>query len=60
MVFAIEDSPVTMLGAFDGVAAWADGQPKVKAAFKHGGGVAWGDFGPCLFCSVAASSVPAI
>ena len=53
MVFAIEDSPVTMLGAFDGVAAWADGQPKVQAAFKHGGGVAWGDFGPCLFCSVA-------
>jgi SAM-dependent methyltransferase len=53
MVFAIEDSPVTMLGAFDGVAAWADDQPKVQAAFKHGGGVAWGDFGPCLFCSVA-------
>ena len=53
MVFAIEDSPVTMLGAFDGVAAWADGQPKVQAAFKSGHGVAWGDFGPCLFCSVA-------
>ena len=53
MVFAIEDSPVTMLGAFDGVAGWADGQPNVQVAFKHGGGVAWGDFGPCLFCSVA-------
>lgn len=53
MLFAIEDSPVTMLGAFDAVAAWPDGQPKVQAAFKNGGGVAWGDFGPCLFCSVA-------
>lgn len=39
MLFAIEDSPVTMLGAFDGVAAWAEGQPKVQAAFRHGGGV---------------------
>jgi hypothetical protein len=53
MLFAIEDSPVTMLGAFDAVAAWADGQPKVQAAFKHGGGVAWGDMAPCLFCAVA-------
>ena len=53
MLFAIEDSPMTMLGAFDGVAAWAEGQPKVQAAFRNGGGVAWGDFGTCLFCAVA-------
>ncbi len=53
MLFADEDSPVTMLGAFDSVAAWSEGQPKVQAAFRDGGGVAWGDFGPCLFCSVA-------
>jgi SAM-dependent methyltransferase len=53
MVFAIEDSPVTMLGAFDSVAAWGDSQPKVQAAFKAGGGVAWGDHATCLFCSVA-------
>ena len=53
MLFAIEDSPVTMLGAFDGVAAWAEGQPKVQAAFRHGGGVKWGDMAPCLFCAVA-------
>jgi len=53
MFFAIEDSPMTMLGAFDGVAAWAEGQPKVQAAFRNGGGVAWGDFGTCLFCAVA-------
>jgi hypothetical protein len=53
MLFAIEDSPVTMLGAFDGVAAWTEGQPKVQAAFRHSGGVAWGDMAPCLFCAVA-------
>ncbi len=53
MLFAIEDSPVTMLGAFDGVAAWTEGQPKVQAAFKNGGGVAWGNMAPCLFCAVA-------
>ena len=53
MLFAVEDSPVTMLGAFDSVAAWAEGKSKVEAAFRHGGGVAWGDFGSCLFCAVA-------
>src|ERR1700704_1056307 len=50
MVFAIEDSPVAgMMGAFDGIVAWAEQQPKVQAAFQAGGGVAWGDHGPCLF-----------
>jgi SAM-dependent methyltransferase len=53
MLFADEYSPATMLGAFDSVAAWADGRTKVQAAFRKGGGVAWGDFGPCLFCAVA-------
>jgi SAM-dependent methyltransferase len=53
MMFAIEDSPVAMMGAFDGIVAWAEQQPKVQAAFQAGGGVAWGDHGPCLFCSTA-------
>ena len=53
MLFAVEDSPMTMLGAFDSVAAWSDGLPKVQEAFRNGGGVAWGDFGSCLFCAVA-------
>jgi SAM-dependent methyltransferase len=52
-LFAIEDSPTAMLGAFDAVAAWVDSQPKVQGAFKTGSGVAWGDFGQCLFCAVA-------
>ena len=53
MMLAIEDSPVAMMGAFDGVVAWSDAQPRVQEAFKKGGGVAWGDYGPCLFCSTA-------
>lgn len=53
MMFAIEDSPVAMMGAFDGVVAWQAAQPRVQEAFRKGGGVAWGDYGPCLFCSTA-------
>ena len=53
MVFAIEDSPVYMMGGFDVMAAMLDNQPKVQAAFKTGGGVAWGDQAGCMFCAVA-------
>jgi len=53
MVFAIEDSPVYMMGGFDVMAAMLDNQPKVQAAFKIGGGVAWGDQAGCMFCAVA-------
>jgi 2-polyprenyl-3-methyl-5-hydroxy-6-metoxy-1,4-benzoquinol methylase len=53
MVFANEDSPVYMLGGFDVMMAILDNQPKVQAAFKSGGGVAWGDQAGCMFCAVA-------
>ena len=53
MVFAVEDSPVYMMGGFDLMAAMLEGQPKVQAAFKTGGGVAWGDHAGCMFCAVA-------
>jgi SAM-dependent methyltransferase len=53
MVFAMDDSPVNMIGAFDLMAALLNSQDKVQAAFKDGGGVAWGDHSTCLFCSVA-------
>ena len=53
MVFAIEDSPVYMIGAFDSVAAQMDNQDKVQQAFRAGGGVAWGDQASCLFCATA-------
>src|SRR5215471_18903086 len=53
MVFAIEDSPVYMMGGFDVMVAMLENQPKVQAAFKTGGGVAWGDQATCMFCAVA-------
>ncbi|MGE9009317.1 methyltransferase domain-containing protein [Leptospira interrogans] len=53
MVFAIPDSPVYLMGGFDLMAAMLENQPKVQAAFKSGGGVAWGDQAGCMFCAVA-------
>lgn len=53
MIFAVEESPVYMLGAFDLMASLLEAQPKVEQAFKTGGGVEWGDFGACMFCAVA-------
>jgi hypothetical protein len=53
MVFARDDSPVYLMGGFDLMAALLDNQPKVQAAFKKGGGVAWGDQAGCMFCAVA-------
>ena len=53
MVFAVQDSPVYLMGGFDLMAAMLDNQPKVQAAFKSGGGVAWGDQAGCMFCAVA-------
>jgi hypothetical protein len=40
MVFAVDDSPVYMLGGFDLMAAMLANQPKVEKAFRTGGGVA--------------------
>jgi ubiquinone/menaquinone biosynthesis C-methylase UbiE len=52
-VFADEDSPAYMQGSFDAIAAMLDNKSKVEAAFKTGGGVAWGDQATCLFCATA-------
>jgi 2-polyprenyl-3-methyl-5-hydroxy-6-metoxy-1,4-benzoquinol methylase len=54
MVFAVKDSPVYLEGAFDLSAAMVEGQSKVEAAFRSGGGVAWGESSGCLFCAVGA------
>ncbi|MBS0504792.1 MAG: methyltransferase domain-containing protein [Proteobacteria bacterium] len=54
MVFAVPDSPVYLPGAFDCVAEMIAGEPKVEAAFRDGGGVAWGESSGCLFCAVGA------
>jgi SAM-dependent methyltransferase len=53
MVFAVEDSPVYLPGAFACMASFLENQTKVEPAFKTGGGVAWGDQAGCLFCATA-------
>lgn len=53
MVFAIEDSPVYMIGGFAAAAAASDNFEKVSQAFRTGDGVGWGDQAGCLFCAVA-------
>ncbi|HEX7947460.1 MAG TPA: class I SAM-dependent methyltransferase [Phenylobacterium sp.] len=54
MVFGLTDSPVYLAGAFDLAAAMIEGEAKVEHAFRHGGGVRWGDSAGCLFCAVGA------
>ncbi|WP_428659280.1 class I SAM-dependent methyltransferase [Reyranella sp.] len=53
MVFADEDSPVFLMGAFDAAAAMLQSQSRVQEAFKTGGGVQWGDQAACCFCATA-------
>lgn len=53
MVFAVDDSPVNLVGAFGCMAAIHTNLERVQPAFKNGGGVAWGDQSTCMFCAVA-------
>src|SRR5207248_9137614 len=53
MVFAIDESPVNLVGAFGCMAAIHANLDKVTPAFKNGGGVGWGDQSTCMFCAVA-------
>ena len=49
-VFADENSPVLMTGAFYGISSMYHDVPKIEHAFKSGEGVSWGDHDSCLFC----------
>ncbi len=49
-VFADEDSPAYMAGAFHGIASMFLDEPKITDAFRTGDGVAWHEHSPCLFC----------
>ncbi len=53
MVFADEDSPVFMMGAFDCAVSNVRNQEAIEAAFKTGEGLRWGNQPGCLFCGVA-------
>lgn len=54
IVLADETSPVFLPNAWNVVASMWEDEPKARAAFKTGAGVAWGDHSERLFCGVAA------
>ncbi|NKM72125.1 class I SAM-dependent methyltransferase [Rhizobium laguerreae] len=49
-VFAVEDSPVNMIGGFVALDAIYADRAKLTHAFRHGGGVSWTDRCNCMFC----------
>jgi len=51
-VFAIEDSPVMMVGGFGVLSAIYHDEPKLAEAFKSGRGLHWGEHCNCLFGGV--------
>ena len=53
MVFAYEDSPALMIGAYDILAGNVHGIDKVLEAFKTGEGIEYGNFHPCVFQGTA-------
>ena len=53
LVLSMEDSPAFMAGGAQSFQAMFDAIPKIIAAFKGNGGVAWGDHHPSLYVGVA-------
>ncbi|MCH7592272.1 MAG: methyltransferase domain-containing protein [Planctomycetes bacterium] len=49
-VFADENNPAYMAGAFYGLTSMFLDEPKITKAFRTGDGVAWGQHNECLFC----------
>jgi 2-polyprenyl-3-methyl-5-hydroxy-6-metoxy-1,4-benzoquinol methylase len=49
-VFAIDESPVNMIGGFMALDAVYADRPKLTQAFRRGGGVSWSDRCNCMFC----------
>jgi len=48
-VFADEDSPAAMVGAFEAISSlWLD-EPRIAEAFRSGRGVGWHEHSKCLF-----------
>jgi 2-polyprenyl-3-methyl-5-hydroxy-6-metoxy-1,4-benzoquinol methylase len=48
-VFATEDSPAAMCGAFEVLSSFWIDEPKVAESFRHGRGLPWHDHSQCLF-----------
>jgi len=52
MIFASDDSPVSMAGGFQSLSAIYADEPALAKAFQSGKGLGWGDRCNCLFCGV--------
>jgi SAM-dependent methyltransferase len=52
MLFADEDSPVTMVGGFYSAASTIHDENALVEAFRSGQGIPWGAHHTCLFCGV--------
>ena len=53
LIFADENSPVYLQGAFDLMTWITESKDQVEAVFKTGAGVPWSDHTSCFFCAVA-------
>jgi SAM-dependent methyltransferase len=53
MVFAMPDSPVYLVDAFESAGRALGNRPMVEAAFRTGKGVDWDHQEGCLFCAIA-------
>jgi SAM-dependent methyltransferase len=51
IVFAAEGHPAFLQGPLDLIYSLYHDEPKLRDAFRHGRGLAWGDHNACLFCS---------
>jgi SAM-dependent methyltransferase len=54
-VFADEQSSALMQGEFDLIYSVFQDEPKLRDAFRHDNGLAWGEHHACLFCGVNRS-----
>lgn len=51
VVFSAEGHPAFMQGPIDLIYSLYHDEPKLRDAFRHGRGMAWGEHNACLFCS---------
>ena len=53
VVFAGEGHPAFMQGPIDLIYSLFQDEPRLRDAFRHGRGLAWGDHSACLFCGTS-------
>jgi 2-polyprenyl-3-methyl-5-hydroxy-6-metoxy-1,4-benzoquinol methylase len=51
-VFADDDNPASMTGAYYSITSMYHDEPKIREVFQSGNGINWSNFNNCLFCGV--------